>query len=84
MVRTFNGLILKSMGLDRFPVLKKEYFRNYTRICYMMQTDKQEYRNKAQEIAAYLELPLEFYYVGYGELETRLTEAMTKFATKDR
>lgn len=76
MVRTFNGLILKSMGLDRFPALKKEYFRNYTRVCYLMQTDKQEYRKKAEEIAAYLELPLRFYYVGYGGLETRLAELM--------
>ena len=28
MVRTFQGLIVKSMGLDRFPQLKQEYFRN--------------------------------------------------------
>ena len=76
MVRTFNGLIVKSLGLDRFPVLKKGYFKNYTRFCYLMQTDKQEFRKKAEEIAAYLELPLEFYYVGYGGLETRLAELM--------
>ena len=82
MVRTFNGLILKSMGLDRFPILKKEYFRNYTRICYLMQRDLQEYRDKAYKIADYLELPLQIYYVGYGELETRLTEAMAKFASE--
>jgi hypothetical protein len=79
MVRTFNGLIIKSMGLDRFPSLKKEYFRNYTRICYLMQVDLEEYRNKAYKIAEYLELPLQIYHVGYGELETRLAELMTQF-----
>lgn len=79
MVRTFNGLILKSMGLDRYPSLKKEYFRNYTRICYLMQADLQEYREKAARIADYLELPLQIYPVGYGELETRLAEVINQF-----
>ncbi len=78
MVRTFDGLILKSMGLDRFPELKDDYFRNYTRICYLMQTDRPEFRQKAEAIAAYLDLPLEVYPVGYGQLETRLIKWMSE------
>jgi hypothetical protein len=78
MVRTFDGLILKSMGLDKFPVLKGEYFRNYKRICYLMQSDLPKYRHKAEAIAAYLDLPLEIHYVGYGELETRLISMMSQ------
>lgn len=73
MVRTFNGLILKSMGLDRYPQLKEEYFRNYKRIVYLAQNDSAEYRQKAQEIARYLGLPLEIRPTGYGLLEERLT-----------
>ena len=72
MVRTFQGLIMKSMGLDRYPELKKEYFRNYKRIVYFMQTDKPEQRKKAAEIAAYLDLPLETRFTGYGGLESQL------------
>lgn len=72
MVRTFYGLIAKSMGLDRFPELKSEYFRNYKRIVYLMQSDTVEYRQRAQEIAEFLGLPLEIRFTGYGELEKRL------------
>lgn len=72
MVRTFEGLIKKSMGLDRFPGLKKDYFRNYRRVVFLTQTNKAEYRQRAEEIAEYLELPLTIKPTGYGKLETRL------------
>ncbi len=72
MVRTFQGLILKSMGLDRYPDLKSDYFRNYKRIVYLMQEKKPDYRQKAEQIAEYLGLPLEIHFTGYGELEIRL------------
>lgn len=76
MVRTFQGLIMKSMGLDRFPQLKNDYFRNYTRVVYLAQNDSLEYRQKAQEIAAYLELPLSVIETGYGPFEQRLVNLM--------
>lgn len=78
MVRTFNGLIMKSMGLDRFPQLKEDYFRNYRRIVYLTQNDLPEYRQKAQAIAGYLDLPLEIRFTGYGMLEQRLVELMAE------
>jgi hypothetical protein len=76
MVRTFNGLIMKSMGLDRYPQLKEDYFKNYKRIVYLAQNDSPEYRLKAEMIAAYLDLPLEVRYTGYGLLEQRLVDLM--------
>ncbi|MGD8731969.1 MAG: DUF1638 domain-containing protein [Anaerolineales bacterium] len=72
MVRTFNGLIMKSMGLDRFPTLKKEYFRNYRKVLYLAQSEHQELVEKAHDIAEYLELPLEVKQTGYGGLEERI------------
>jgi Protein of unknown function (DUF1638) len=78
MVRTFNGLIMKSMGLDRYPQLKDDYFRNYKRIVYLEQNDLPEYRQKAQAIASYLNLPLEIRFSGYGMLEQRLVDLMAK------
>jgi hypothetical protein len=72
MVRTFRGLIMKSMGLNRFPSLKKEYFRNYKRVLYLAQSEDEELVEKAHEVAGYLELPLEIEYTGYGRLEQRL------------
>ena len=78
MVRTFQGLIIKSMGLDRYPQLRDTYFHNYKRIVYMAQTDDPEYNQKAQEIAESLGLPLEIRQTGYNLLETRLVEMMEK------
>jgi hypothetical protein len=76
MVRTFQGLIVKSMGLDRFPQLKQEYFRNYKRLVYLVQNEDPKYRQKAHEIAEYLELPLSIIETGYGSLEERLVALM--------
>ncbi len=72
MVRTFWGLIIKSMGLDRFPSLKKEYFRNYKKVLYLAQSENGELVEKAHQIAAYLELPLEIKQTGYDGLEERI------------
>jgi len=78
MVRTFNGLILKSMGLDRYPQLREDYFRNYKRIVYLAQNELPEYRRNAESIAEYLNLPLEIRITGYGMLEQRLVEIMER------
>ena len=76
MVRTFNGMILKSMGLDRYPQLREDYFKNYRRIVYLAQNERPEYHQKAERIAQYLNLPLEIRQTGYGMLEQRLVEIM--------
>jgi hypothetical protein len=80
MVRTFNGLIMKSMGLDRHPELKDDYFRNYKRIVYLSQVPEPELIEKAKAIANYLGLPLEIRETGFNLLETRLVELMEKKA----
>jgi hypothetical protein len=72
MVRTFQGLIMKSMGLDRFPSLKEEYFRNYKRLLYLAQSEDEALLAKAHEIADYLELPLEIKQTGYDGLKHRI------------
>lgn len=76
LVRTFRGTVLRELGLDRFPHLKEEYFRNYTRVVYLSQTDDADLRAKAEEVAGYLGLPLEVRHTDYGLLEERLTAMM--------
>lgn len=76
MVRTFQGLIIKSMGLHKYPDLKEEYFRNYRKVVYLTQQDSREQRQKAKQIADYLDFPLEIQYTGYGSLEKRLLGKM--------
>lgn len=76
LVRGFQGTILKSLGLDRFPELKEDYFRNYKRVVYLAQNPDPELEGKAQKAAEYLGLPLEIRPTGYGLLETRLAAMM--------
>lgn len=78
MVRTFQGLIIKSMGLDQYPELKEDYFRNYKRIVYLTQKESEEQHHKARQIAEYLDLPLEIRSTGYGSLESRLKRKMNE------
>jgi hypothetical protein len=85
LVRGFRGTILKGLGLDRFPQLKDEYFRNYKRIVFMTQKEDGELIAQAERAADYLGLPLEIHYTGYGLLEERLVEMMGRgAATKGR
>src|SRR5689334_2975209 len=74
LVRSFEGTILKGLGLDRFPELRDTYFANYTRLVYLVQDADPALVAKAQAIAATLGLPLELRQTGYGQLEARLVE----------
>ncbi len=76
LVRGFRGTILKGLGLDRFPQLKDEYFRNYKRIVFLTQKEDEELVAQAKRAADYLGLPLEIRHTGYGLLEERLVEMM--------
>lgn len=76
MVRNFQGVIMDSMGLIKHPELRFDYFKNYQRIVYFRQLDELQLSNKAQEIADYLELPLEVQDTGYGYLEQALVDFM--------
>ncbi len=78
LVRGFNGTILKGLGLDRFPELKEEYFRNYKRLVYLSQNPDAEMINQAQVAADYLGLSLEVRHTGYGLLEERLVGLMER------
>jgi hypothetical protein len=65
-------VVVRPLGLDRHPVLKDEYFRNYRRLVYLAQAAKPGSIERAREIAAYLGLSFEYRFTGYGELGTRL------------
>jgi hypothetical protein len=74
LVRNFERAVVRGLGLDRYPDLKPVYFQNYTDLLYLAQFTDPRLREKAQEIATYLGLPLEVRRVGFGELETRLAK----------
>ena len=78
LVRGFRGTIWHGLGLDRYPQLRDEYFRNYRRLVFMTQSGQPELVDKAREVAETLELPLEVRHTGYGQLEERLKNWMAR------
>jgi hypothetical protein len=76
LLRGFDGLVWKGLGLDKHPELLPEYFAHYTRLVYQVQHDDPLLAERAAQIAARLNLPLEIRHTGYGELETRLVALM--------
>lgn len=70
LVRHFDTLIVKGLGLDRHPQLFGEYFRNYRRLIYLRQSPMPDLTPRAEWAAAFLRLPLVVRDTGYGLLET--------------
>ena len=68
LVRHFETLIIKGMGLDRYPQLLADYFGNYRRLVYLAQTEDAALRDKARKAAERLGLTYEYRFTGYGEL----------------
>jgi Protein of unknown function (DUF1638) len=76
LVRSFDHLVVKGLGLDRFPQLRDDFFGNYRRVVCLAQRDDPALVDRARRAADLLGLPLEVQPVGYGALETRLLELM--------
>ena len=68
LVRHFERLVIKGLGLDRHPELRDEYFRHYVRVVYLAQAPDAGLRAKAEACAARLGLPLVARETGYGLL----------------
>ena len=74
LARTFDRTVWRSLGLDRHPELRDDYFRHYRRVVYLAQRPTPDLRAAAAHAAAKLGLPLEERPVGEGGLERRLEE----------
>jgi len=72
LVRHFDTIIMKGMGLDRFPHLTDTYFKNYKKLVYVAQTKDSSLKQKAQEAALKIGLSFEYKFVGYGALATAM------------
>lgn len=68
LVRNFDRLVVRGLGLDRHPELLPLYFGNYRRLVYLAQAEDAQLTTRAEAAAALLGLAFERRPVGLGEL----------------
>jgi hypothetical protein len=73
LVRHFDTLMIKGLGLDRFPQLLETYFGNYRQVVFLTQVPDDALAAKAERAAARLGLPLIVRPTGLGGLERFLS-----------
>lgn len=74
LVRHFDRLVIRGMGIDRHPEILPMMFGNYRRVVYLAQTDDPGLRDRAERAAERLGLDYEYRFTGHGELAARLAE----------
>ena len=72
LVRSFDRMVWRGLGLDRHPELRDDYFRHYERVVWLAQDPTPELTARAESAAARLGLPLEIRVTGDGGLERAL------------
>ena len=68
LVRSFDRVVWRGLGLDRYPELRDEYFRHYEKVVWLAQEPTDELRAAAER----LRLPLEIRETGMEGLEREL------------
>ena len=64
LARHFDRLVIRGLGLDRFPQLRNDYFRAYKRLVYLAQTEDPGLTALAEAAAVKLGLAFERRYTG--------------------
>ena len=72
LLRHFERLVVRTLGLDRHPELAAEYFRHYRKLVYLSQSEAPGTIERARQIADSFGFAFEYRCTGYGELGTRL------------
>jgi Protein of unknown function (DUF1638) len=76
LLRHFERLVIRGLGLDRHPELFAAYFGNYRKLVYLAQSPEQGSREQAQAIALRMGLQFEYRQTGYGTLAVSLDQAV--------
>jgi hypothetical protein len=73
LLRHFDRLVIRGLGLDRHPELTQDYFRHYRKLVYLAQTRVPSAVERAKQIAERMGFAFEHRFTGYGELGERLS-----------
>jgi hypothetical protein len=76
LLRHFERLVIRGLGLDRHPELFPAYFGNYRKLVYLAQSPLPEAESLARAIAVRMGLAFEYRATGYGSLETSMRGAV--------
>jgi hypothetical protein len=74
LVRHFDRLVVKGLGLDSHPELKDQYFGNYRRIVFLAQSGAKDLSLLAQEHASFLDLDFAEQHTGVTRIEKIINE----------
>lgn len=69
LVRHFDRLVIRELGIERHPELTRQYFGNYRRLVYLAQREDVQLQAQARQAAERLGLAFEYRFTGYGDLE---------------
>jgi hypothetical protein len=78
LLRHFDRLVIRGLGLDKHPELFSSYFGHYRKLVYLAQAPRQESVEEARAIAHRMGLEFESRATGYGMLETALKSAVSR------
>jgi hypothetical protein len=76
LLRHFERLVIRGLGLDRHPELFSSYFGNYRKLVYLAQAPAADSEDAARAIATRMGLTFEYRRTGYGTLQTQLATAV--------
>jgi hypothetical protein len=75
LARHFDALVIRGLGLDRFPQLRDDYFGNYRRLVHLAQFEDPDLETKAKAAAERLGLVYERRFTGLGGIRSFLEGA---------
>ena len=76
LVKSFDRVVWRGLGLDRHPELRDDYFRHYEKVVWLAQAPTDELRGQAERAAERLGLPLEIRESGDVGLERALEQLL--------
>ena len=74
LVKSFHRSVIVELGLDKYPHLRDDYFKNYSRVIWLAQRRTLELEQAAMDAAREIGLPLEIQSAGYAGLTKQVLE----------